>query len=247
MNVVFEQALLEMEDLFSVLVDLVPAPVKVPRAGGFVFRYEDQTIQQAIVQRIARSTSTLRVAANLVDAGYLQETGTLQRALDDFAEDITFLSLAVIAGDVGAVQQKYLDHFYAEVIPDPLNPMSALDKRPPRVQRREICDEIARQMNELTGMESAAASDLARAVSSLYCSFVHGGSPQIMEMYGGVEPHYSLRGIPDSPLKAGHVLDLQNQFFRTALAYAWAARALGADGLDDRLVKLRLSVSSGVV
>ena len=239
MTALFEHALAEMEDLFEVLAGCVPPPAGVERGPSIAYRYAEQSAQQAIVQRLARSISSLRAAVMLVDLGYLQETATLQRAVDDFAEDIQFLSLGLMLDDDSALQQKYLDHFYAEVIPDPSNPWSALDKRPSRVQRREIRQEIARCERKLIGEHAPSAANSARAVSSLYSSYVHGGSPSTMEMYGGLSPHFTLRGIPDSPLKDSHVADLVNQFYRTALAFGWAAKVLGAQGIDGRLQALQ--------
>ena len=74
----------------------VPPPQKIPYKTSFVFRYVEKTIQQAIVQKLARVVSTLSGARLLMSHGFLQEQAALQRILQELHEDITFLAYSTI-------------------------------------------------------------------------------------------------------------------------------------------------------
>lgn len=58
----------------------------------FVFRYAEQTIQQAVVQKLARTVSGLHAVETLLDHVLFQEQGMVQRVVDEVQEDIWFLS-----------------------------------------------------------------------------------------------------------------------------------------------------------
>ena len=75
----------------------MPPPQKVPYGDAFVFRYKEKTIQQAMVQKLARVVSGLHAAWLLLENGFLQEQAAVQRMLDEFHEDILFLAFAVMA------------------------------------------------------------------------------------------------------------------------------------------------------
>ena len=96
----FFQCVLEaLEDAFRQIEAKVPPPVRKPWAGSFVFRYEERTIQQAIVQKLARMISGLHAIEALLERGLFQEQGIVQRAVAETAEDVWFLSIAVIHKD----------------------------------------------------------------------------------------------------------------------------------------------------
>ena len=107
----FDETLEVLENAFRHLEAKVPPPNRMPWRNGFVVRYTEKTIQQAIIQKLARSISGLYAVDLLLDRGLFQEQGMVQRALDEIDEDIEFLSLGIIYGDVTALHQQYLNFF----------------------------------------------------------------------------------------------------------------------------------------
>src|SRR5205823_1249655 len=107
----------------------VPAPIRKAWHGGFVFRYAEQTIHQAIVQKLARTISGLHAVETLLRQGLFQEQGIVQRALDELDEDVVFLSLAVIRDELTQAHKQYLDYFYAEEFRDPSDIMASHTSR----------------------------------------------------------------------------------------------------------------------
>jgi len=88
MIVPFRQVIGELEAAFRRLEDKVPAPQKIAYKDGFKLRYQEQTVQQAIIQKFARYISGLYAIDLLILSGFCQEAGVLQRTLDDIEEDV---------------------------------------------------------------------------------------------------------------------------------------------------------------
>lgn len=87
----YDDALRSMTSTLASFEKRVPPPQRVPYKDGFVFRYTEQTIEQAIIQKLARLISGLHAARILLDHGFFQEQAALQRMLDEFREDVMFL------------------------------------------------------------------------------------------------------------------------------------------------------------
>jgi len=104
LDLLYAEALGNMASALASFENRVPHPQRVPYKDGFVFRYVERTIEQAIVQKLARLASGLHAARILLDHGFFQEQAALQRMLDEFREDVIFLSLAVLRDDLTDVQ-----------------------------------------------------------------------------------------------------------------------------------------------
>ena len=92
MDALYLQTLVHMEATLNDLAERVPPPKRVTILHSFAFRYKEKTIQQAIVQKLARIISGLYAARILLEAGFLQEQGAMQRMLDELIEDTIFLA-----------------------------------------------------------------------------------------------------------------------------------------------------------
>lgn len=227
MNPIYLRTLQHMERTLGGLEKRVPVPKKKPIGDSFVFRYAEQTIYQAMIQKLARLISCLHSAQILLEYGFIQEQAALQRMLDEFEEDIIFLAFAVVRNDITKLHLEYLSYFYEEEFDNPSNPIESTQKRP-MVRREKIRAYIAR--NE--GTDDPSTSIAARlTLHKGYSGYVHGASPQIMEMYGGIPPHFHVSGMRKSPLFEDHRDDLWNYFYRGICVFAIAAKAFGDDAL----------------
>lgn len=232
-NELFNEALALMEETFAILEGMVPKPQRVPVSDGYWHRYAEQTPEQAIVQKLARYVSGLHAARLLNRHGFVQEQAALQRMLDEFGEDIYFLSLGVKTG-LTERHHQYLTYFYAEEFADPDAPLQPGATRRPSVPREKIRAYLVRHVTG-EAVNPALASSAFKTVSGAYSGFVHGASPQIMDMYGGDPPRFHLGGMVGTPRVEGAELDLWNYVFRGLLAFAFAAAAFGRDELFEKL------------
>src|SRR5204863_8794139 len=135
-------------------------------AGDHVYRYIEQLIEQALVQKLARVISGLRAAGLLVDHGYTQEQGVIQRTLDEVGEDILFLAAAITNDKRTAMHDRYLAAFYEEEF-------DAGTGKPPTRKKRNFPprDKIVAYITRVFGgttVNPSIAIDNARHISKTY-------------------------------------------------------------------------------
>jgi hypothetical protein len=228
----FAPTLEVLERTFRLLEARVPPPIRKPWKDGFVFRYAERTIQQAIVQKLARTISGLHAIDVLLAQGLFQEQGMIQRALDEIGEDIAFLSLAINRGELTQRHQQYLDYFYAEEFDDPSDIMASHTSRG-MVKREKIRAYVSRN---LWGEEGGSrASVVNKIITKAYSGFVHAASPHIMDMYGGWPPRFDLSGESGTWRGEGAANDALNYFHRALFSMAFAATAFGDQALFEEM------------
>jgi hypothetical protein len=227
MESLYDDALRNMENTLHTLAGRVPPPAQVPFKDWFVYRHIEKTIHQAIVQKLARSISTLHATRLLLGHGFVQEQGALQRVLDEINEDITFLSFGVIFNDITPLHQNYLDAFFEEEF----NAETGLhsNQKRPMIPRKKIQAYIAR--SEGGPLDTSSTIEASRTVSKAYSGYVHAASPHIMDMYGGNPPKFYVRGMRGTERHREHSADLWNYFYRTIISCAFVAKAFGDENL----------------
>lgn len=209
----------------------MPPPKKVPYKTSFVFRYVDKTVQQAIVQKLARVVSTLNAAHLLMAHGFVQEQAALQRILQELHEDVTFLAYSTIYNDFTPLHQEFLDAFNEEEF-DAETAMASTQKRP-MVSRKKIQAYIVRK--EGAGLDPSTGLELVRTLTKAYSGYVHAASPQIMDMYGGNPPKFHVEGMLGSKRHDEYRHDLWNYFYRSILSFGMAAQAFRDQELFDQI------------
>lgn len=229
----YAQALRNMEDTTHILAERVPPPQRVPYRDGFVFRYLEKNVHQALVQKLARYLSTLRAAQILHAVGHYQEQASLQRVLDEIHEDVTFLAMGIVFGEQTESHKAYLDAFFAEEF-DAADAISSKQRRP-MVPRQKIRAYIVKCGGHAE--DPSTGAEAARTVSKAYSGYVHSASPQIMDMYGGDPPRFHVSGMRGTPLEDEHRSDLWNYYYRGILTFAFAAKAFADDKLSTRITE----------
>ena len=236
MDHTFEEILLTLEAAFSKLESLVPKPVLISIGQSRGFRYLEKSIQQAIILKLARYVSGLYSAKILLNNGMFQEQGVIQRTLDEFFEDILFLTHG-IKSEFTDLHKRFLQTFFQEEFDDSLKRNSL--KRD-MVPRKKIRAYIARM--EEPELDLNQGVELAKTIYSVYSGYVHGAAPHILEMYGGQPKSFHLRGFPCSGLVGDHQTDIWNYFYRGILATSYVGIALGAQSLVEHLLNYKKKV-----
>ncbi|HMF77705.1 MAG TPA: hypothetical protein VK604_18760 [Bryobacteraceae bacterium] len=232
----YDKTLRNMEKCHRLLAASVPPPQAVPRGDGFVLRYSECNVHQALVQKLARVVSGLHSARLLLTHGFFQEQGALQRMLDEFNEDILFLAYSVVVGDTTKLHQDYLEAFFQGEFDDPTSAINSTQKRP-MMSRQKIRAYLARI--EESGLDPSRAADVMRTINKTYSGFVHGASPQIMEMYDGDPPHFHLSGMLGTTFANDHRNDLWNQFYRSIASFVWSAKAFGDEVMCESILQFQ--------
>jgi hypothetical protein len=229
-NDVCEEALNIMLEGFNVLFNQVKKPTLIQYPKFFFYRYQEKTIQQAIIQKLARVITGLQSVTLLNNAGFIQEQASIQRMLDEFVEDIEFLSIGIIFNDITALHSKYLDAFYEEEL-DVLEDALASTQKRPMISRQKIRAYITKDRGQ--GNDPSTTNELHRTIHKAYSGYVHGASSQIMELYYGYHPTFHLNGNIDSPLFELHKDDIFNYYYRALLAFGFAASAFRNEYLSS--------------
>jgi hypothetical protein len=229
----YQELLHEMGIALERLANKVPPPRRVPFASSFVFRYVEQTAQQAIIQKLSRFITGLRAELLLLRNGLLQEQGVIERVLDELREDITFLVYGILNGELDTKWHKlYLEWFYEEEFDDPESPFNSTQKRP-MVPRDKIQAYLAR-IKGVVGNPSDS-KELFRTLSKAFSGYVHCASPQIMETYGGIPPQFHVYGMLGTSRMEPHEKHLWYYFDRGVTAFIFAAIVFGDRELFDYL------------
>jgi len=192
MDRLYDSALELMCESFDTLSKKLVSPIACSMGDGYVYRYQEKFIYQAILQKLAREVTGLQAVRLLNKAGFLQEQASLQRMLDEFQEDIMFLCFAIISDDLTALHKKFLDAFYQEEFDIPDSAIKSAQKRP-MIPRKKIRAYISNKIPG-AGYDQSTKSEVLRTLSKVYSGFVHGASPQIMELYYGSPPQFHLKG-----------------------------------------------------
>lgn len=214
----------------------MPPPRTVRIGGQLAVRYAEQLIEQALIQKLARYISSLEATDLLLQHGFFQEQGVLQRTLDEIGEDIIFLAVAITNDMPTDLHRRYLAAFWSEEFADGANPAESLIDRE-MVPRKKMRAYVSRVL----GPTQDPTRDLAvsKMISKVYSGFVHAASPHLMEMCSGDPPRFFVHGMMGTPREAHHNFDVWNYFYRGLVNATVVAKAFG----DASLVRVLIQFS----
>jgi hypothetical protein len=227
---VFDHVMEELEDTFRALESQIPSPQKINYGDGFTLRYIEKTPQQAMLQKFARIISGLHCARLLLAKGFLQEMGTIQRTIDDFTEEILFVTLALANDDITEHHKNYFTYHWMEESDN-------LEEARGMVPRKHIRAYVAKYC----GDDPSSIITAGRSIYKSYSGFVHANSQAVTEMCFSENNAYSLNGMTESPFYKDHQDDLWNYMYRGMLASTSMARLF----FDEQLFKQRMRSLDG--
>ena len=233
MNSQYFKTLKWMDVRLLELTELVPHPKLTKVDDRLEIRFLEKSARQAVVQKLARVISGLRVATHLLQVGFLQEQAALCRMINEFEDDVAFLSLA---GKISPMPEKlklYLDAFYEEEASFKQSGTGQRVKGRATVSRRDIANFIAGCT--LTGSESSAMSSSTLAIGFAFAGYVHGTSPHIMEMYDLNSQSFITTPQNDRGLLASHEHDIWNYYYRGILSFGFAGYLFDVTAMDEQV------------
>lgn len=220
----------KMTSAFNRLEGQIVPPELIDIEEGFVFRYREKGIPQALIQKLARNISGLNALDLLLLHGFVQEQGVLQRTLDEINEDIFFLAVAITNDTITDRHRQYLRAFYD----DPFTRKGKHSERfqkPNLVPRKKIHAYVQRTLHK----DTSPSTEIEEVVSTVYSGYVHAASSHIMDMYGGNPPRFHLSGMFGTPRISDHIFDAWNYFYRGLLSTCVVAKAFGDAELVQEL------------
>lgn len=225
-----------MEEALNILANEVPKPKRIPYCNSFTFRYVEKTPCQAIILKLARVITGLHSASILMENGFFQEQGALQRMLDELNEDIVFLVSGLQGYPLSHLHKKFLDSFFEEEFDIPESPVDSTQKRA-MIPRKKIQAYIAK----VDGIDQDwnRTIKVNRTIHKAYSGFVHASSTHIMDLYGGNPPRFHVAGMLGTIREKEHQKDIWNYFYRSTLSFGFTALAFKQNDLYLRVVENR--------
>lgn len=232
MDSLYPQAITVLTNTFRRLERQVPPPQQVQFRDGFFYRFVEQTLEQALLLKLARVVTGLRAVVVLLQAGLLQEMAATCRMLDEIGEDIAFLAVPLTNDEITDLHARYLRGFWAEEFQDSDNTL-ARHQKPDTPRRHKIQAYVPRVLN--LSDNPSLLSDVSQAVSSTYSGYVHASASQVLDMYGGNPPRFHIEGMLGTPRMDDHVYDAWNYFYRGICNGIIVSRAFGDQLLSRTL------------
>lgn len=211
-----------MEVAFRSLEDKLPRPLVVKQADGIALRYAEQSIHQAMLLKLARYISGLNACDVLLLNGFVQEQGVIQRTLDEAHDAILFLVLGAQDGPT-KVHRKYLAAFWQEEFEEGVEPIDNTKGR--YIYPSEVRNWVAQRIGEADDLGAKAG----RVINQAYSGYVHAAAPHTMDMCGGPQLRFHLKGLTGTSRMPAHVHDLWNYIYRGFLAAIYVAKSFGDD------------------
>lgn len=238
MDRLFDEAIVVMGEAFRTLERSISPPKMILFRGTLFYRFGEKSVEQALIQKLARLVSGLHAIRLLLNNGYLQEQGVLQRTLDELNEDIYFLAIGIIDNDITELHKKYLETFYAE----PKIVEGIEGSQTPRKKtrfylatRKDIRIYLRKRFSKESPDPLIKGDEAIDNLSDFYSGFVHAASPQIMDMCFGNPPRFKIAGMLGTPLVDSSRGDAWNYYFRALQSFVIVARALGDKVLEGNL------------
>ncbi|WP_126421507.1 hypothetical protein [Asticcacaulis excentricus] len=231
MRDLYRNAVAVMHSAFRRLEQQTPRPIEKVIQGGYARRYQEETVQQAVLLKLARYISGLNAGDLLLQNGYVQELAVLQRTLDEIHEDILFLLFEPPAtGEGRGLRKDYLKRFWAEEFEEGV-PIMEQSKGRYHIPRGQIRAYIEKRTKSSTQQGERAAAILHQA----YSGFVHAAAPFVMEMCEGNDCTFLLQGLLGTHRVREHEEDFWNQHYRGLLSFRATASVCGDQTLETEI------------
>lgn len=221
------------EAVFGILEKEIPPPIRVPYQDGFQYRYGKRTPQIVVVQKMARIITGLQSMMALLRDGHYQEVGALWRMLDEFRDDVFFMSEAVRTGEVTPLHERFMNEFFQEEFDNEI-PIKSTQKRD-RIARDQIQAAIARVAH--SPMNPSDTQELYGTLAKANSGYIHGASEHILDMYDG--SRYQVRGLLGTPRQATCEETAWSYFHRSLVTVMYAAMSFRKDDLVKELYVFR--------
>ena len=188
------EALEDIELAVHSLSNATGKPRLAGERGREWWQFEKRSTDVVVVCKAVRVSSGLNAASALLDAGFVAEVGVLLRTVDDYVDEITFLTESVESGEESSAHKRFVEAFFAQRIMS-RDELLEQENTEGYLPKKKIRASQARQLG-------ADNPDYVRKVTSVIDNtldaFVHGHYPTAMELYHGGVHRFSLRGMPST-------------------------------------------------
>ena len=185
----------QFEKIVSIFADSVDPPLMYEsgiRHRGF--RYTNPTPKHFCVIKVVRAVSGLNAALILAENGFNQEMCVMVRTIIDCLTQIDYVLSGFNDGILADRQQKLVKYFF-----DDFRRNSSDDFGKVTVRQVQIHEEIEKFFKKKGVAVDFSIGDKLSTVYRVYSNYVHARYPEVMDMYGGYDGRFYLRGMKGTP------------------------------------------------
>jgi hypothetical protein len=235
---IYTNTLERLEENFNLLHSKIEEPEYSELGNGKVFRYKNKSANIAIIQYMARVISGLYSTKLLIKHTFIQECNTLFRTIDEFNQNILFLSFSLIDNEITILQQTFLDNFFQEEFDNPENAFLSTQKRV-MVSRDKIRAYISQRNENPVNPSDTQQNDAT--IVKLYSGFIHGTSVSIIDMYSANPSQYHLNGLSnEAPSIDLAKRDFEDRLYESILSLSFISFAFEENDIFENIQSLRV-------
>lgn len=214
----------QLEGHYHEMERALPAPVRAKIGSGMYFRHPQISDSLLVYLKGVKLVSTLNAALILLRHGYTQEIGALCRMADDYGNEIMFLINPLGEDGPSKDQIRMFESFFQEEFDNPDNPLASSQDRE-TVPRRKINAAFGKIVSD--ELNPHDAQNVLSTIHKTFSGYVHGAYPHIMEMYGGMPPHFHMDGMLGTPRIPEWEGQLVTYIYRAIMSAELTSRKLG--------------------
>lgn len=215
-----DQTLIKIEKWLNIIGDSLDSPIW--KDGTFV--YEKITVKHVAYLKAVRAVSSLHSLSLLYKKGLAIDGGTILRCLFDCLNEIYFLLENY--PDTSVTVDKHVRHFESTSL------ISKIE-RTETIISKKIHSAHARVYKEQLNFSDCRNS--IRKIFEIFSGYVHSNYPHIMEIYGGDDLTFHIRGV-SSPKKITEFTALfEGAIGSTETSLGFMAMKLGLSELFEEI------------
>lgn len=209
-----EERIDPLERIVRLFAASLDAPLLLDSAEWRGFRYVQPDVRHFCLLKAVKALSALNAGFELATKGFVQETFVLMRTLVESTNHIEFVLDPNDSLEHKAEVERYMSEYFA----DSDRGAGAEMKRPP-IQQGRIHTVLGNSLDELSKQyepsdDRVAAATLYKRTYHIYSSYVHGGYPEMMDLYGGRPGQFHLHGMSGTR-KEAEILEILDTFTTT--------------------------------
>lgn len=193
------------EEVVSLIASSIEPPIyyhsgKVHR--GFIFTKPGA--EHFCLLKAARAVSGLNAVIVLCEHGYPQEIAVLIRTIVECTTHIDYVLAGYDENGLKEKQRKYVEQYFADFRRDNVSDFGRLRVRQGDVHKvvGAHTDKQIRKIESASEFHEVNTPELLSNVYLTYSNYVHCRYPEAMDLYGGVPPHFHMKGMLGTPKDA---------------------------------------------
>lgn len=200
-----EMRLDPLERLIRLFAASLERPTLMQEGDAKGFRYSTPGLRHFCLLKAIKALSAMNAALTLARAGFIQEVVVLIRTIVEATRHIEFVLDLDDSARHKETVTKYIEEYFADA-----DRGAGGEMRRQPIQQGKVHEQLGKTLDEIAegkGRQNrVSATLLYKRTYHQYSGYVHGGYPEIMDLYGGRPGQFHVHGMGGTP-KDGEVLE----------------------------------------